>query len=98
MVAWLFGSVAKGSEKLSSDIDIALLAGRGSLTQKYAVEDSPFPGGGPGLETGTLAFFAYNTGFRDYDMGYASAIAYVLTIILFILSFFYMRFILPRGK
>lgn len=55
-------------------------------------------GGGPGLETGTLAFFAYNTGFRDYDMGYASAIAYVLTIILFILSFFYMRFILPRGK
>ena len=55
-------------------------------------------GGGPGLETGTLAFFAYNTGFRDYDMGYASAIAYVLTLILFALSFFYMRFILPRGR
>jgi multiple sugar transport system permease protein len=55
-------------------------------------------GGGPGLETSTLAFFAYNTGFRDYDMGYAAAIAYVLTLILFGLSFFYMRFILPRGK
>jgi len=52
-------------------------------------------GGGPGLETSTLAFFAYNTGFRDYDMGYAAAIAYVLTIILFALSFFYMRFIMP---
>ena len=53
-------------------------------------------GGGPGLETNTLAFFAYNMGFRDYDMGYAAAIAYVLTIILFALSFSYMRFILPR--
>jgi ABC-type sugar transport system permease subunit len=31
-------------------------------------------------------------------MGYAAAIAYVLTLILFGLSFFYMRFILPRGK
>ena len=55
-------------------------------------------GGGPGLETNTLAFFAYNMGFRDYDMGYAAAIAYVLTILLFALSFSYMRFILPRGK
>ena len=55
-------------------------------------------GGGPGLETSTLAFFAYNTGFRDYDMGYAAAIAYVLTIILFALSFVYMRFIMPARR
>ena len=48
-------------------------------------------GGGPGTETSTLAFFAYNTGFRAYDMGYAAAISYVLTAILLLLSLFYMR-------
>lgn len=48
-------------------------------------------GGGPGAETSTLAFFAYNTGFRAYDMGYAAAVSYVLTAILFVLSLFYMR-------
>lgn len=35
-------------EKYETEI-LALLAGRGSLAQKYAVEDSPFPGGGPGI-------------------------------------------------
>jgi multiple sugar transport system permease protein len=55
-------------------------------------------GGGPGLETNTLAYFAYNTGFRDYDMGYAAAIAYVLTAILFGLSFTYIHHILPRKR
>lgn len=49
-------------------------------------------GGGPGLETTTLALFAYNIGFRAYDMGYAAAVSYVLTAILFLLSLSYMRF------
>lgn len=53
-------------------------------------------GGGPGAETSTLAFFAYNTGFRAYDMGYAAAVSYVLTAILFGLSMFYMRFIFRK--
>jgi multiple sugar transport system permease protein len=53
-------------------------------------------GGGPGLETTTLALFAYNIGFKAYDMGYAAAISYVLTAILFALSLSYMRFIFRR--
>lgn len=53
-------------------------------------------GGGPGLETTTLAYFAYNIGFRAYDMGYAAAVAYVLTAILFALSFFYMHFLFKK--
>ena len=52
--------------------------------------------GGPGRATTTLAFFAYQVGFRDYDMGYASAVSYVLTAVLLVLSFFYMR-LLFRG-
>ena len=41
--------------------------------------------------TTTLAYFAYHLGFRDYDFGYAAAVAYVLTAILFLLSLSYMR-------
>ena len=48
--------------------------------------------GGPGRSTTTLSYFAYHIGFRDYDFGYAAAIAYVLTAILFLLSLSYMRF------
>lgn len=48
--------------------------------------------GGPGRATTTLAFFAYHIGFRDYDFGYAAAVAYILTAILFLLSLSYMRF------
>jgi multiple sugar transport system permease protein len=53
-------------------------------------------GGGPGRSTTTLAFFAYHIGFRDYDFGYAAAVAYVLTAILLTLSLFYMRFAFRR--
>ena len=52
--------------------------------------------GGPGRATTTLAYFAYHIGFRDYDFGYAAAVAYVLTAILFVLSLFYMRFAFRR--
>ncbi len=55
-------------------------------------------GGGPGRETTTLALLAYEIGFRDYDIGYASAVAYVLTAILFALSFSYIRHIVPKGS
>ena len=53
--------------------------------------------GGPGRETTTLAFFAYHIGFRDYDFGYAAAVAYILTAILFLLSLSYMRFAFRRA-
>ena len=47
--------------------------------------------GGPGRSTTTLAYFAYHIGFRDYDFGYAAAVAYILTAILFLLSLSYVR-------
>ncbi|WP_293853731.1 carbohydrate ABC transporter permease [uncultured Alsobacter sp.] len=53
-------------------------------------------GGGPGRSTTTLAFFAYHIGFRDYQFGYAAAVAYVLTAILFLFSLSYMRFAFRR--
>ncbi len=53
-------------------------------------------GGGPGTSTSTLSYFAYQVGFRDYEMGYAAAVSYVLTAVLVILSLLYMRVVFRR--
>jgi len=42
--------------------------------------------GGPFFETETLVYTIYRLGFQDFDLGYASAIAWVLTAIVFALS------------
>ena len=43
--------------------------------------------GGPSDATLTMGMYLYQTGFRYYDFGYASTIAYVTVIIIGILSF-----------
>ena len=53
-------------------------------------------GGGPGTSTVTLAYLVYSIAFRWWDMGYASAVAWILTAILVVLAVFYMRLILRK--
>ncbi|WP_077619664.1 carbohydrate ABC transporter permease [Bacillus sinesaloumensis] len=50
--------------------------------------DEPFnlTKGGPGDSTTTLGLMIYNNGFKYYDFSYASAIAYVVVVIVAILS------------
>ncbi|MCZ4348151.1 carbohydrate ABC transporter permease [Devosia neptuniae] len=55
-------------------------------------------GGGPGTSTETLAFFIFNVGFKWYDMGYASALAWILTAIMMIISIWYVRMLLSERK
>ena len=43
-------------------------------------------GGGPGLSTVTLVLTIYNTAFREYSMGYASAIALLMFVFVIALS------------
>jgi len=54
--------------------------------------------GGPGTSTETLAFLVYNTAFRYYDIGYASAMAWLLAIVMIVLALIYSRFALERSK
>jgi multiple sugar transport system permease protein len=55
-------------------------------------------GAGPGITTQTLAHYVFSVGFVHYDMGLASALAYMLTAILLVVGMIYMRHILPaRG-
>ena len=55
-------------------------------------------GGGPGTSTETLAYFIFNVGFRWYDMGYASALAWILTLIMLFISIWYVRMLLSEKK
>lgn len=47
--------------------------------------------GGPGRATQTLATYLYQVGFKNDQMGYASAIAFFVFIITFVLSLFQMK-------
>ena len=53
--------------------------------------------GGPGSSTETLSFYIYKVGFMYSDMGYASALSYIFTITIIILSFLLVRLI-SRGS
>ncbi|WP_420594122.1 carbohydrate ABC transporter permease [Deinococcus sp.] len=51
-------------------------------------------GGGPGDSTQTLYYYVYQVAFRNLDMGYASALSYILVVIMAIISTFYVRTLL----
>ncbi len=44
-------------------------------------------GGGPGYATTTIVNYLYQKGFQEFEMGYASAISYILFLILIVLTF-----------
>lgn len=54
-------------------------------------------GGGPGRATQTLNYYVYQTAFVTLDMGYASALSYILIIFMSILAYFYVRALYGRG-
>ena len=55
--------------------------------------DIPFAltGGGPGIATQSYSFLAFRVGLRYFDLGYASAMAYVLLIVVMIIVTFFFR-------
>jgi multiple sugar transport system permease protein len=54
-------------------------------------------GGGPGITTQTLAHYVYAVGFVHYDMGLASALAVILTLILVAVGGVYVRLVLATA-
>lgn len=54
-------------------------------------------GGGPGDSTQTLYYYVYQLAFRNLDMGYASAVAYILVALMGLLATLYVRTTLRRG-
>ncbi|MDQ2999323.1 MAG: sugar ABC transporter permease, partial [Chloroflexota bacterium] len=53
-------------------------------------------GGGPGRSTQTLNYYIYQVGFRNLDMGYSSALAVMLVLVLSLFAFAYVRLLLGK--
>lgn len=64
------------------------------IAEAFKVFDIPFTltAGGPGSSTLVYSMFVYRTGRRFFDFGYASALAFLmLIVVLFLIMFFYKR-------
>jgi multiple sugar transport system permease protein len=48
--------------------------------------------GGPGLITELLSFYTYKYGFKFFHMGRASALSYILFLILFVITQFFLKY------
>ena len=55
-------------------------------------------GGGPGDATQALNYFVYLNGFRFFDLGYASALGYLLLLMMLIAAYFYVRALLGDNQ
>jgi multiple sugar transport system permease protein len=66
---------------------ISLIASFQAFDQIYVMT-----GGGPAFSTETLVMLLYREGFENFQMGYASAIGYVLLLVILVLSLLQMRF------
>lgn len=55
-------------------------------------------GGGPAGGTELLSYFIYKTTFKFLQFGYGSAMAYMITLITFILSIIYIKFLSKEGE
>ena len=64
------------------------------LAEALKLFDIPFAltGGGPGIATQSYSFLAFRTGLRYFDVGYASAMAYcMLIVVMIIVTLFFNR-------
>ena len=63
------------------------------LVETFKILDIPLSmlGGGPGSATQTYSYYTYQVGLKNFQMGYGSALAYVLVIVCIILSTIYSR-------
>jgi multiple sugar transport system permease protein len=61
------------------------------MVEAFKILDIPFSmtNGGPGAATQTLSFYIYLTGLRNFNAGYASALAYLLLLMVLIISFYF---------
>lgn len=50
-------------------------------------------GGGPGTKTKVLIQHIYQTGFRDFELGYASAISLFLFALMLVVSVIQMKYL-----
>jgi multiple sugar transport system permease protein len=63
------------------------------MVETFKILDIPFSltSGGPGSSTQTYSFYIYLTGLRNFNTGYASALAYILLVIMMVIAMLFFR-------
>ena len=68
------------------------------LIESYKIIDTVFvmTGGGPGISTETLTLFAYQEGFKKFNLGYTSALSFLFLIVITIIGVVYLAILRPH--
>ena len=68
------------------------------LIESYKIIDTVFvmTGGGPGVDTETLTLFAYQEGFKKFNLGYTSALSFLFLIVITIIGVTYLAILRPH--
>jgi multiple sugar transport system permease protein len=68
------------------------------LIESYKIIDTVFvmTGGGPGISTETLTLFAYQEGFKKFNLGYTSALSFLFLIVITIIGLVYLAILKPH--
>ena len=67
------------------------------LIESFKVMDTVFvmTGGGPGIATETLTLYAYQEGFKKFNLGYTSALSFLMLIVVTIIGVTYIALLRP---
>ncbi|WP_429811370.1 carbohydrate ABC transporter permease [Ensifer sp. B1-9] len=67
------------------------------LIESYKIIDTVFvmTGGGPGVSTETLTLFAYQEGFKKFNLGYTSALSFLFLIVITVIGLVYLAVLKP---
>ncbi|MEM8855209.1 MAG: sugar ABC transporter permease [Pseudomonadota bacterium] len=68
------------------------------LIESFKVMDTVFvmTGGGPGIATETLTLFAYQEGFKKFNLGYTSALSFLMLIVVTVIGVLYIALLRPH--
>jgi multiple sugar transport system permease protein len=68
------------------------------LIESYKIMDTVFvmTGGGPGITTETLTLFAYQEGFKKFNLGYTSALSFLFLIVITVIGTVYLAILKPH--
>ena len=68
------------------------------IIESFKVMDTVFvlTGGGPGVSTETLTLFAYQEGFKKFNLGYTSALSFLFLIVIIIFGTIYLAVLKPH--
>lgn len=68
------------------------------LVESLKIIDTVFvmTGGGPGISTETLTLFAYQEGFKKFNLGYTSALSFLFLIVITVIGTVYLAVLRPQ--